>query len=487
LTINNKFRISRKALNFIAAFLVIIYAVTFIRHQTKELPEQLNYESQTYTLHDEEIQFLSDITINTAAGAVLEHEIFNAFHDAILNAEKFIVLDMFMFTDLGASEGGFPTISRDLSLVILNQMEQFPDLNVWIITDHINTSYGSHPAPGIEVLEERGAEVVYAELDPLRDPVPIYSSFYRMFFQWFGYGGSGWITNHFGPEEPGVSLRSYLKMLNTKGNHRKVLITENEGIYTSANAHDPSGFHSNIGVRVTGSILEALLEAERRVVSYCRGNDDNFPTPDQLTIEEQNGDGLLRAKVITEGKIFHEALNIINEANAGEALWLGMYLLSDPDIIEALENAAERGISVRMILDPNQKSFGSEKPGIPNIAVTHRIAPRDKENLDIRWYKINEEQYHSKILFLDGSESKVLLGSINYTKRSFHENNLENNLLVKASEDAVFIEDVRDYFHRLWNNTDHEYTLDYEDYQDTLSWLRRVVFRIQKTLRITTF
>ncbi len=266
-----------------------------------------------------------------------------------------------------------------------------------------------------------------------------------------------------------------------------MLITENRGIYTSANAHDPSRFHSNIGVQVEGSILEALLEAERRVVSYSRGNDENFPTSDQLNIEEQNGEGQLRAKVITEGKIFHEVLTIINEAMAGEELWLGMYMLSDPDIIEALEYAAERRVSVRMILDPNQESFGREKPGIPNVAVTHRIAAGGHEHLEIRWYHVDEEQYHSKILFLDGKESKVLLGSINYTKRSLHKNNLENNLLIKTSEDTVFIEDVRDYFHRLWNNPDHEYTLDYEDYQDALSWFRRILFRIQKTFRLTNF
>lgn len=429
--IHNKLRISRiKGLKIIGIFLLIVYAATFIRHQTKELPEQLNYESQEYHIHDEEIQFLSDITINAVEDEpVMEHEIFDAFHDVILNAEKFIVLDMFLFSALGASEVDYPSISSDLELVILHQMQQYPQLNVWIITDHINTSYGSHTAARIKVLEEQGAEVVYADLAPLRDPVPIYSSFYRMFFQWFGYEGRGWITNPFGPDEPKVSLRSYLKMLNTKGNHRKVLITENRGIYTSANAHDPSGFHSNIGVQVEGSILEALLEAERRVVSYSRGNDENFPTSDQLNIEEQNGEGQLRAKVITEGKIFHEVLTIINEAMAGEELWLGMYMLSDPDIIEALEYAAERRVSVRMILDPNQESFGREKPGIPNVAVTHRIAAGGHEHLEIRWYHVDEEQYHSKILFLDGKESKVLLGSINYTKRSLHKNNLKITFL----------------------------------------------------------
>ena len=479
-----------RILKFIGLIFLIVYIATFIRHQTKELPPELNYQSEEYTLHSEEVEFLKDVTINSVEdGPILEHEVFHGFHDAIQDAEKFIVLDMFMFTDLGAAEGDFPSISRDLKLVILNQMERYPDLNVWIISDHINTTYGSHRAARIEVLEEQGAKVVYADVEPLRDPVPIYSSLYRMFFQWFGYGGNGWITNHFGPEEPKVSLRSYLKLLNTKGNHRKVLITENEGIYTSANAHDPSAFHSNVGVRVRGPILEAMLEAERRVVSYTLGHNEDFPTPDQLVMEAQNGEGDLKATVLTEGKIFPEVQRIINEAQAGEDLWLGMYLLSDPDTIAALEEAAKRGVNVRMILDPNQKSFNSEKPGIPNLAVSHRMDPTSQENMEIRWYNIDQEQYHSKLLFLDGRgrESVVLMGAMNYTRRSFEKNNLESNMSIQAPGDAVFIEDIREYFNRLWNNPDHQYTLDFEHYQDELSWFRRALFRVQKMARLTSF
>lgn len=468
--------------------LLVIYIGTFIHHQVKDLPEELNYESAAFSLYDEDVTFLRDITINSEEeGQILKQEIFDAFQNVIQNAETFIVLDMFMFTDLGSGEGDFPPISRDLMLTLLNQMELYPDLNVWIISDHINTSYGSHEAARIRPLEEKGATVVYADLAPLQDPLPIYSSFYRMFLQWFEVGGEGWITNFFGEDEPKVSLSSYAKMLNTKGNHRKVLITEKEGIYTSANAHDPSGYHSNIGVRIEGPLLEALLEGERRVVNYTLGHDKDFPTPDQLMFREKNRENKLNGKIVTEGKVFHETIDMITDAKEGEALWLGMYLLSEGKVVNALEEASERGVAVRIILDPNQTSFGSEKPGIPNVAVTHRMNPDEQENLDIRWYNIDEEQYHSKILFRKGEESKVLLGSTNFTNRSFSENNLENNILIWGPEDTDFIKEVEEYFERLWENRDYEYTLDFEYYQDELSWFRRIGFRIQKILRLTTF
>jgi len=478
----------RKILFIMGTALVMIYISTFIYHQIKELPEELNYESEEFPLYDEDIEFLQDNTINIAAGKpILQHEIFDTFQNVIQNAEKFVVLDMFMFTDLGSEKGDYPSLSRDLKLTLLNQMELYPDLNVWIITDPINTSYGSHEAFRIQPLEEQGAQVVYADLEPLQDPVPIYSSFYRMFLQWFGYGGEGWISNPFGEEEPKLSLRSYFSLLNTKGNHRKALITEHEGIYTSANAHDPSGYHSNIGVRLEGPFLEALLEAERRVVYYTRGNDSGFPTPDQLVFREQNGEEKLKGKVVTEGKIFDETMTMITDAKEGEDLWIGMYLLSEGNVVSALMEAAERGVSVRAILDPNQTSFGSEKPGIPNVAVTHRMNPTEQDNLDIRWYNIDKEQFHSKIMFLKGEESKVLLGSTNFTRRSFNENNLENNLSIWGPKNTNFFKEIEEYFYKLWNNTDYEYTLEFDYYQDELSWFRRLGFRIQKILRLTTF
>ncbi|MBM7555885.1 hypothetical protein JOC47_000719 [Halanaerobacter jeridensis] len=55
-----------------------------------------------------------------------------------------------------------------------------------------------------------------------RDSNAFYSGFWRLFFRWFGTGGKGWLRNPFNPDGPKVTLRSYLKLLNFKANHRKV-------------------------------------------------------------------------------------------------------------------------------------------------------------------------------------------------------------------------------------------------------------------------
>src|SRR5699024_11914578 len=47
-----------------------------------------------------------------------------------------------------------------------------------------------------------------------------------------------------------------------KANHRKTLVTENHGMILSSNSHDPSGYHQNVGVRVSGPIQKALIKSE---------------------------------------------------------------------------------------------------------------------------------------------------------------------------------------------------------------------------------
>lgn len=47
-------------------------------------------------------------------------------------------------------------------------------------------------AQHIKPLKDAGIEVVYTDLERLRDPNPLYSGIWRMVFQWFGQEGNGW-------------------------------------------------------------------------------------------------------------------------------------------------------------------------------------------------------------------------------------------------------------------------------------------------------
>ncbi len=66
----------------------------------------------------------------------------------------------------------------------------------------------------------------YENLTHLRDANPLYSGFWRAFLHVFGTEGEGWLQNSFSKNGAKVTLGSYLRMLNLKGNHRKAMATE---------------------------------------------------------------------------------------------------------------------------------------------------------------------------------------------------------------------------------------------------------------------
>ncbi|WP_416150351.1 phospholipase D family protein [Salipaludibacillus sp. HK11] len=468
-------------------FVLLIYIIVLIYHQVKSLPAGVSYSGDMHTLSEDDVTFLYDLTYQQDGEEVYEQHIFDEVYTLIEEAEEFLIIDMFMINEFSNESRDFPSLSADFSAKIEQQMADNQELNVIIITDEINTTYGSHEAEHIDSLAELGAEVIYTDLTKLRDPNLLYSGLWRMFFQWFGQSGTGWIPNAQGRSSPDVTLRSYLNLLNIKANHRKAVISEKSGMYLSANPHDASAYHSNIAFRVQGTILEDMIEVEKAVAAFSGGDTSYFPT-DIIASDDSSDGGTIQGQVVTEKEIEYAIIDALDQATQGNWVWIGMFYLSDRHIIEAINQAADRGVNVRLILDPNENAFGQEKIGLPNIPIASELLERDDNNIQIRWYNVNEEQYHSKIIYIRGEEeSQVIGGSTNFTSRNLDNYNLENNLNFLASNDSEFIEEVDDYFTRLWQNDDANYTLDYDTHADKLSTARYILYLIQKTLRFTTY
>ncbi|SDN99587.1 phospholipase D family protein [Alkalicoccus daliensis] len=476
----------------IAAMVGLLYLGVITYHQLKPLPEGTAFVGESYMLAEEEISFLTDVTYGTEIeDEVYEHEIFDEIFSLIEEAEHFLVIDMFMVNEFSNEDRDYPELSSEFTRRIKNQMEEYPELKVVFITDPINTTYYSHDAQHIDPLKEAGAEVVYTDLTRLRDPNPIYSGFWRIGLQWFGQRGFTWLPNAFGETAPDVTVRSYLKLANIKANHRKTIMSENTGIITSANPHDASGFHSNVGVKVHGEIIKDMVKAERAVAAFSGGDLSRFPTEAELEewIESADTENRpLQAQILTERRIEQAAIKIMNEAEAGDIIWCGMFYLSDRYIIEAMQEAEARGVEIRLILDPNQNAFGQEKIGLPNIPVARELLLRTDGNLTVRWYDTQEEQYHSKILYADrGDVRNVITGAANYTTRNLGNYNLENNISITAPADTAFMQEVDDYFMRMWENEDAHFTVEYEVYSDAITPFKYVLYTLQKSLRFTTY
>ncbi|MHA6252524.1 phospholipase D family protein [Oceanobacillus sp. CAU 1775] len=472
--------------------LFLIYIATLVYHQTKELPEGVSYLGEEHALTDDDITFLYDLTYQEDGEEVYDHVIFDTIIEMIENAEEFLVVDMFMINDFSDESRDFPKLSTIFYETVKEQLEQKPDLKVVIITDEVNTTYNSHEALHIDGLADYGAEIVYTDLTKLRDPNLLYSGIWRMFFQWFGQEGKTWLANPFGETSPDVTARSYLKLSNIKANHRKAVITENAGLVTSANIHDSSGYHSNVAVKVTGPIIKDMVESERAVAAFSGGDLAAFP--DEAALESSLSENAspeesaIQARVVTEKQVENNFIEAAAKLGAGDELWVGMFYLADRTIVATLIEAVERGVDVRLILDPNENAFGSQKMGLPNIPIAQELMERSNGEIEIRWYRTNEEQYHSKIAYLKGQEeSYVTLGSTNFTSRNLDNYNLENNIVVTAPNDTDFMQDIDSYFQRIWNNEDAIFTFSYEVEEDDLGFAKYILYWMQQIFRFTTY
>ena len=151
-----------------------------------------------------------------------------------------------------------------------------------------------------------------------------------------------------------MTLSSYLELLNVKANHRKAAVSEKEAIITSSNPHDASGFHGNLGFKVTGPVINDILEAEEAVSLMSDG--PKLPRADM----PQQGNGQYAVQYLTEKKILDALLEDLAATKAGDKIWIGMFFIAQRDIVNTVTDAVNRGVQVNMILDPNENPFGQE-------------------------------------------------------------------------------------------------------------------------------
>ncbi|TYS57980.1 phospholipase [Sutcliffiella horikoshii] len=467
-----------KILTFILV-LIFIVIITSVYHSYKPLPEGVSFEGDVHYVS--EVDFLYDITYGDKDDFQKEHAIFDRIYEVIDEAEEFIVIDMFLFNGYHDGEMDYPPLSSNLLESIISKKKENPDMDIVFITDEINTTYGSHEAEELSTLEDNGIRVIETNVKVLRDSNPLYSGVWRVFFQWFGQGGSGWIKNPMAEDAPETTVRSYLKLLNIKANHRKVIATDKTAIISSANPHDASGLHSNTAFEVSGNIINDVLKTEQAILDFSGGG-----TLSKYSGQAEKGD--IAVQLLTERKILDHVLEEIKKSKDKEEIWVGMFYLAERKIIEELIAAADRGVTVNLILDPNEHAFGQQKIGLPNRPVAAEMVEEGKGNIELRWYNTQGEQYHPKMIYFNrAEESTIIGGSANFTRRNLYDLNLETDIKITANNNEQVMKDMDDYFLRLWSNKDEMYTLPYETYEEDIPIVKKAMYRLQKIFRFTTY
>jgi len=443
---------------------------------TKPMPAGTNVSTAPTVVPAADVQFLYDLTYAPPQGElVYEQRIFDEVFRIIDEAQSFIVADFFLLNEhMGAAGAAHRPLSRELLNHLIARKQAMPSLSVLLLTDPINDVYGGAPSPELAELRKAGIDVVVTDLDSLRDSNPLYSSIWRTLLQWWGNAPSGGsMSNPFANDDSKITLRSWLALLNFKANHRKLIAADREdgtlaALVTSANPHDASSAHSNVALRFTGGLARDIVGSEMAVARFSgwRGQIYVAGAEAEPSTDQQG----VALSFITEEAIRRHLLNAVNATRNGDSISIATFYLSDRKVLDALLDAAERNVNVRLILDPNRDAFGRQKDGVPNRPVANELVTQSGERIQVRWYRTHGEQFHTKLALIRHDHRFIAsLGSANLTRRNVGNYNLEANVALETAEDSALALEMQGYFDRMWNNDGPpgtEYTAVFGAYRD---------------------
>lgn len=432
-----------------------------------------------------QIEVLVDQTWQAADGErISQQQIFDEALAMISAARKLVVVDMFLLNDF-AGQNSFRALSDELTTALINAKQQRPDMNVVVITDPFNTLYGGVKNPLLEHLQQAGVKLIITPLATLPASNALWSGLWGLCCQYIGNSSTGgWLPNPVGQGK--VTLRSYLHLVNFRANHRKTLVADAgdswTGLVTSGNPHDASSRHSNQALRFSGPAVLDLLQTEQAVLRLAGMDSPDWPQAPPAAPTTSHA----KLRILTEGKIRDVLLELINDAAPGDQLDLEVFYLSYRPVIEALIRAQQRGVVIRILLDPNRDAFGREKNGIPNRQAAWDL---HKAGIAVRWCATSGEQCHRKWLRLeraDGS-SELLSGSANFTRRNLDDFNLETDVQLAADRNYPAMITAKQAFERVWTNTGGtQYSHNYDTFADH-SRGRYLLYRVMEATGLSTF
>lgn len=472
----------RRYVSVIVGLLALGYLSSALYHTYKPLPEGLNFKGK---LRHAEVKFIADQTYLDAQGKQQQnHHIFNEMLNLIDAAQTTIVLDIFLFNqEVGESNLSHRPLAQQLTDALILKRKVQPNIDIKVITDPINSVYGGVAPEHYRQLRKAGIEVIETDLRPLRASNPLWSGLWYICCQDIGNNAEkGWLANPFGHEK--ITLRSYLNLFNFKANHRKTLVVDTEEgwktLVTSANPHDGSSRHSNVALVVAGNTAIDVLKTEQTVGRMSKGD-----IPMVVVGEFEAESSLPQVQVLTEKAIYEATLKLIETAQPQDQIDLAMFYLSERHIVKALIAAHQRGVKLRVLLDPNKDAFGRQKNGIPNRQVASEL---HGAGVAVRWCNTQGEQCHSKMIIKhDAQQAELILGSANFTARNIKNYNLETDFRVIGTSKAQVFKDANQYFNTAWSNLDGKnMSVEYRTYADE-SKLKYTLYRFMEWSGISTF
>jgi phosphatidylserine/phosphatidylglycerophosphate/cardiolipin synthase-like enzyme len=212
----------------------------------------------------------------------------------------------------------------------------------------------------------------------------------------------------------------------------------------------------------------------------------------QLLDADTEGSRTATLQWLTEGAIADGIVDLLGEADGSSEVRIAMFYLSQRKVVDAIADAAERGASVKLILDANRDAFGMKKVGVPNRPVAGRLMkPAEDHDIQVRWADTHGEQFHTKamsVVHKNSADEAFITGSANWTRRNLDNLNLEANLLVRNAPAITYR--FNSYFDNMWSNSDGlSYTLPYEAWEEKgfKGMLKQALYNFQEKYGAGTF
>ena len=466
----------------------------------KRLPPGLHIAGAWAALPASAPHFLRDLSAADANGAPLvEQQIDAELIGMIARARQLVLLDTGLFGDLPAAgprasrlRAALP-IASGLVETLLRAKTQHPELQILILTDPSTLSMS-----GTQQLLERtatsGIEVLAVDVARLRAPDPAFRSFWDLCCRWWSRAApsAAWPNPlEVGPAE--VSMQLWGELRGYQRSHRQLLIADDgagglDALVFSRPLHAEAAIHSATALKVSGSAIEPLIESEFALAQFSGWSDGGaMQARSQRLLELQrrqlrsdSADGA-RARLVTEGAIATALIDRIDTAGSGDFIAIAALYLSQRELCRALLDAARRGVSVRLLLDPGKDGYGYEHPGIPNRQVASELISTSDGAIRVRWYRTHGERFSPGFALIRGAtRSWLMVGTATLSRLDLGDFNLAAAAVVDVPDEAPAAAEALGWFDALWYNrasSGTEYTSDADVYADA-SQLRYWQYRL---------
>jgi len=481
------------------AALLLAWAAIASWQSHKRLPPGVHIAGSWHDVPPADVRFLTDLTAADATGAPLHERQINAeLLRMIAQARDFLVLDGGLFGDLPAAGPGASRmraaapVAAALTDALLQARQQQPGLLVLLLIDPASTELNVGTAP-LQRLRAAGVAVVTVDVTRLRAPNAAFASLWQLCCSWWNaQAAAGDWPNPLGIGSAGVSFGLWGGTPGYQRSHRQLLIADNgagrlTGMIFSRPLNAEASLHTSVALQLTGGSLEPLLESEFVVAQFSgwRGGGGMQEHAQRLFELRHQGGGAgingndasssgsadaARVRVLSEASIADALLQQINAAGNHDSIEIAALYLSQRELVRALIDAAWRGVSVRVLLDPGKDGYGFERSGLPNRQVASELISASDGAVRVRWYRTHGEQFSPGFaLIRSAGRCWLMVGTAELSRRDLDDFNLAAAFNTELPGTAPASIDALSWFDTLWYNRaagGTQYSSDADVYAD---------------------